>query len=323
MWCLSRLSIVGEEVVANQDNSFWFSAGQTVTVGRKGTDIVVEDKSVSRKHAELTVQPSQDVTNINNQSKLLVKDCSKFGTFLKKERISQQELVDGDQIRFGVSGSWYQVFYKPIVICTSNIDSALKLELLQKISKIGFLVEDFSVSTHLLMKEIRVTPKVLLALVEGIPIVSPNWIDAVLARPITDPSLPPSEKFLPPVVKEPSLDLNEIDYTTIPSRKTIFAGRTFVFLHAKQHAALSDLIERAGGEAVPVFDKKDAKFFAKFENASILEPLSEDTEFIKHNLNVLRSLNFKTVGQHKLGLSILRVDVSLSFAKKNCPFTNY
>ena len=68
---------------------------QSTVIGRSKTDIVVNDQDVSRRHAAV---------DIRGKGQFRVRDlASTNGTFLNGNRISEDALVDNDEIRVGAS----------------------------------------------------------------------------------------------------------------------------------------------------------------------------------------------------------------------------
>lgn len=59
-------------------------AGET-TFGRKGADICFEEKSVSRAHAKIVVDPLDDSSQPSARPKITLIDSSKFGSFVFRE----------------------------------------------------------------------------------------------------------------------------------------------------------------------------------------------------------------------------------------------
>lgn len=94
-----------------------------------GCDIIInKDKGVSRIHAELTF----DATSRRNKSSetsfaIRLKDCSKYGTFVKtdlrtKEKVhdlpnKEKIIKDGDLITFGTDSATYRYSRLVSVMC--------------------------------------------------------------------------------------------------------------------------------------------------------------------------------------------------------------
>lgn len=71
-------------------------AGET-SLGRKGSDICFEDKSVSRQHAKVIVQPlDNSASNPSARPKITVVDMSKFGTFTLREDGQFEKILSGE-----------------------------------------------------------------------------------------------------------------------------------------------------------------------------------------------------------------------------------
>lgn len=89
-----------------------------------GCDIIVnKDKGVSRIHAEIILDEmiSVDLSHnksSNNSSKVRIRDCSKYGTFISKNMGSKEKvheyphketiLKDGDMVSFGTGNATYR-----------------------------------------------------------------------------------------------------------------------------------------------------------------------------------------------------------------------
>lgn len=89
-----------------------------------GCDIIInKDKGVSRIHAEIVIDAMTSSDNLqknssNVASKVRIRDCSKYGTFINKDLISKQKvhefpnrettLQDGDMVSFGTGNATYR-----------------------------------------------------------------------------------------------------------------------------------------------------------------------------------------------------------------------
>ncbi len=70
-----------------------FKLSGQMLIGRSAADITLEDNGISRRHAQVTVEPDGSVT---------VSDLdSTNGTFFNGERLEVRRLEDGDKVQFG------------------------------------------------------------------------------------------------------------------------------------------------------------------------------------------------------------------------------
>ncbi|KAG2465017.1 NBN protein, partial [Polypterus senegalus] len=91
--------------------SYYILPDQEYVVGRKNCAILLQnDQSISRAHAVLSVSSPTSSQSIPSSS-LILKDNSKYGTFLNDERLpsdSPRSLQPGDRITFGVFNSKFR-----------------------------------------------------------------------------------------------------------------------------------------------------------------------------------------------------------------------
>ncbi|XP_056165886.1 nibrin homolog isoform X2 [Syzygium oleosum] len=153
--------------LSGEEKYYIFSKG-TYKVGRKGCDIIInKDKGVSRIHAEITVAAMTDasplaVASSASSAKVLIRDCSKYGTFINKnlgspEKVhefpnKQATLKDCDMVSFGTGNATYRFCFVPLVfyvVCSESPSSFRFLE--EKVSSIGknILNEIPSYTSHL------------------------------------------------------------------------------------------------------------------------------------------------------------------------------
>ncbi|XP_069135203.1 nibrin-like [Argopecten irradians] len=243
MWLLTSLS--------NPDLRYALLVGKTYIAGRKDCEILVEnDAAVSRRHAEMTIAHQDgNLNKLTILPTLTIKDLSKYGTMLNNSKVQGQTTVsDGDEIMFGSPKSSFIAVYEPMVVSTSCLSPALKKQVRQTVMQLGgHIVADWSRHcTHLVMTSISVTIKVVCAMVALKPIVSPDYLDAYLQSLEKRKEQPDPESFLP-TVSESQVDPTEVSFTNDPRRKTIFQGKTFVFLQQKQFQKMSLAVELGGG----------------------------------------------------------------------------
>ncbi|XP_056123623.1 nibrin [Rhinichthys klamathensis goyatoka] len=234
MWKLQTSEAGGECVV--------LFPGQEYVVGRKNCEILLSnDQSISRVHANLTVT-EQAVT---------LKDSSKYGTFINGEKLetgSTKTLQTGDKITFGVFQSKFSLEKECIVVCSSCLDNEGKASLSQDVHSIGGrLVNSWTLEcTHLVMPTVKVTIKTICALLCCRSIVKPEFFSAFIKAVQQKLPLPKAERFRPPI-DEPSLAKEDVDLSARPERKSLFKGKTFLFLNSKQMKRLSLAVSCGGG----------------------------------------------------------------------------
>lgn len=115
------------------------------SVGRKGArlysciltnllidcDIVVNEASVSRSHARLT---------LTAEDSLFIRDSSKYGSFVNEKQVTSKsnvQLREGDVIQLGVHGFRMHVKHVPLVFCFTLLTPSKKAELAAKLKEIG------------------------------------------------------------------------------------------------------------------------------------------------------------------------------------------
>ncbi|XP_028327152.1 nibrin [Gouania willdenowi] len=211
-------------------------------VGRKNCDILLpSDQSISRAHAHLSVSA---------QDNLIVKDVSKYGTFVNSRQITAPvELKSGDKVTFGVFHSKFSVMHLVTpVVCSSSLNGDGKAVLSQALLTLGGkLVNNWTQDcTHLVMPSVKVTIKTISALLCCRPIVKPEFFSE-LSRTLQQKSAPPKAESFLPEMDEPSLNKEQVNLGAIPARKQLFTGKTFIFLSAKQLKRLSAAVAFGGG----------------------------------------------------------------------------
>uniref|UniRef100_A0A8C4SWT9 Nibrin n=1 Tax=Erpetoichthys calabaricus TaxID=27687 RepID=A0A8C4SWT9_ERPCA len=233
--------------------SYYILPDQQYVVGRKNCAILLQnDQSISRAHAVLSVSSPTSSQSIPSSS-LILKDNSKYGTFLNDERLpsdSPRSLQPGDRITFGVFNSKFRVERTSFVVCSSCLENRSKATLSKSIQKLGGrIVNSWTEDcTHLIMPYIKVTIKTICALISCCPIVKPEYFSAFF-NAVEHKENPPSiERFYSPL-GEPCLKSEDIDFQAKPQRRTLFQGMTFLFLSEKQYKRLNLPVTLGGGKA--------------------------------------------------------------------------
>uniref|UniRef100_A0A1B0C9Q0 Uncharacterized protein n=1 Tax=Lutzomyia longipalpis TaxID=7200 RepID=A0A1B0C9Q0_LUTLO len=235
--------------------TFFVSGDKDVhTVGRDPTcSLIIEnDKSISRVHGHLKAFPER----------LIVVDTgSRYGIFLN-ENISKivrlpikedVELKKGDAVKFGRFDSKWCVEKKEINALSSCLQGE-EAEKWQKNMQVlcGKVQKTWTnTCTHLVMSEVVVTMKALLALVSGVPIVLPDYFAALLES-VKMGTVPPKETdFLPPI-REDNLSMQNCSFHPDEERRRVFEGKRFIFLSQEVMNRYEAVIQMAGGISVSI-----------------------------------------------------------------------
>ncbi|KAM6967472.1 nibrin [Aplochiton taeniatus] len=236
MWILKPLQAEG---VIN-----YLLPSQNYVVGRKNCEILLQnDQSISRVHAQLTA----------SEQGLTLKDSSKYGTFVNEQRLpsdTAHSLKPGDKVTFGVFHSKFSVSREEVVVCSSCLDSNGKAALSQALLSLGGrLVNAWTQDcTHLAMPSVKITIKTVCALLCCRPIVRPEFF-TVLSKALQEKRPAPQVESFIQEVDEPCLRNVEVDMGSRPERKSLFTGKTFLFLGSKQLKRLSSAVSFGGGRS--------------------------------------------------------------------------
>ncbi|XP_037951572.1 nibrin-like [Teleopsis dalmanni] len=308
-------------VIKKQDTDETFtliSEHNNYTVGRTSADLVLShDNSISRSHSILRII----VIDIDKETLSIEDVGSKYGTFIneniengiKLNQGKQQELSDGDRIRFGIFKNIWHVSHVPIISAISGLSSGDAKIMEHYMSFFGGkLVDKWDTKcTHLTMKEFRLTVKALHALVEQRPIVTLDyWRNFVDAARRGRSTLPQPNEYKP--INSNDLMGHNLDCTITPARKTVFSGMTFVFMNANQLEIYGPIIIKAGG-ATKALKFCVPKSFLLKSNVVVLQYVpstpSQGTQTINVIENYLETNNLRFIPEYEIGLAILHCSI--------------
>ncbi|KNC49364.1 uncharacterized protein AMSG_05362 [Thecamonas trahens ATCC 50062] len=306
LYSFDRLPELSSQVIAAMTNPLRAVHARELppyTVGRKNMDITIADSSVSRMHGRLVLEvpgkscdgpgrrPGGDsgTTSSSSTSVALPRgslatisfhDASRFGSLHNDRKMTQGETVrlsSGSILGLGLNGSTATLRYNAMVIATSSLPSEKRAGLGPLLRQLdaGFTPVWSSSVTHLVMESIVVTQKVVLALVYGVPIVTPDFLEALVASASAGRSeLPSPAEYMPRVVDD-MVDMSVASFDPRPLRRSLFAGLTFVFFAANESDPSREVIEAAGGscilaaaptKAVVATHGADARFVANMDD---------------------------------------------------------
>lgn len=227
--------------LSGEEKYYIFSKG-TYKVGRKGCDIIIsKDKGVSRIHAKIVVAAMTNASPLaikssTSSAKVLIRDCSKYGTFVNKNLGSQEKvhefpnkeatLKDGDMVSFGTGNATYRFCFVPLVfyvVCTDSRSSFRSLE--EKVSSIGGLVtENFRDCTHVLVDQsMQFEESLLDAVVAKKHFVLSSWLEYLAGKNVLN-EIPSYTSHLPTIVAEGV----SVKIAEPKTRDTCLGGYTFL-----------------------------------------------------------------------------------------------
>ncbi|KAF1958792.1 hypothetical protein CC80DRAFT_408329 [Byssothecium circinans] len=289
MWFLEHETLFGGKRV-------WLRPGSQQLFGRtkptdgdssEGKKVFIDNKNVSRKHMMIKVLevPPENGTKLHTRSQVEVIDLScRQGTTVDAQSLKSMKAADGSvtydkitltdkehSIKLSNSYPPFKIKWQGLVFTTASkekkgnatsVDRIAQLHAMDIKTSTEFI---YGKTTHVVSQK-RNLPKVLQALVSAKPIVTTEFLDAVLSTAAYsvdangnyvpsqleedfDAWWPQERGFIPPAGAEPVArpeNMLEPD----PARSEVFAGLTFVFLDGNQHANLHQVVALGGGKAL-------------------------------------------------------------------------
>ncbi|KAL8265990.1 hypothetical protein R6Q59_003334 [Mikania micrantha] len=283
--------------LSGEESYYFFSKG-TYKVGRKGCDINInKDKGVSRVHAEIVIDEmiSKETTK-KKSSEIRIRDCSKYGTFIKKPGGSKEKvhefsnkettLDEADLISFGTGNATYRFNYVPLVFFMCGLEPGQSKELKEKISSIGAsMTSKWSPEcTHILLDDnASLNADVADAIMSKIHFVSNKWIELLADKRIgTD--IPNCNSHVPTV----KLQGVSIKVAEPESRENCLSGNTFLLESSDKYKfkkKLQSLLEAFGAKVIPVGEFiPNSQGVAEDETNRIVHVISANDSECSHDL---------------------------------------
>ncbi|CBN76058.1 nibrin [Ectocarpus siliculosus] len=237
------------------------------TLGRKGSSVSFpEDRSVSRKHAEIRVGPVPG--NDPTEQPIWVKDVgSKLKTCVNGSETGETHkeisLKEGDEVKVGTTNSIMRVRFQALRFCATQLTAEEKAELKALSKKCGGAVSrkwDAAKCTHLvtLANTSSVTEKLVLALLGLRPVVHVGWLKDLAAGGTAKPlrPVPETEAFGPVVTRSRRQGPFRVRHTA--DRRTHLSGDFFAILHKDE--LVETIVEAAGGALCRAYAMSDDDF---------------------------------------------------------------
>ncbi|KAJ6633874.1 Nibrin [Pseudolycoriella hygida] len=305
MWILSRV---------NTDDKFYLLCDKPkYTVGRnKNCDIVGEptQSSLGRLHATLYI--TEDRVEVEDTK-------SKYGTYIndginvneKIEPSARHTLNDGDTIRFGFIDFTWKLEKTDFIVLSTSLTNSEKDNLRKDVSTLGGrMINGWSdTCTHLVVKNLTFTVKLLQALCHAIPIVKPEYFKTMVLAIRSNGMLPNVDNFHPIIVDRLIAGSDQLKANI--NRKRLFVGKTFVFMNSKDMATFKGVIECGMGKCSSLDTHKwQRRSLVKpdcivINSSSAATQSQAATQVVDELSDFLRSKGCRIVPDSEISLAIL------------------
>ncbi|KAK0174426.1 hypothetical protein PV327_010195 [Microctonus hyperodae] len=233
------------------------------TVGRRNSDLLLEnDNSISKTHAKILVLKSDDSENEDKLTCIIMDAGSKYGSYvIGKNNELTRITSDGyhvkhlDKIRFGLQQHIFTVSYKSshrYIVLVSRIYGDVREKLSEVLQTVGgVLCDEWSPEcTHVTCPTVKLTEKVLCALVTGLYVVTKDYWYAMSEALQVDNGIYPNPEDYTPKVDSSILVTDKISLLPNSQRKTLFKDKIFIYFDEDQRKIYSQMIELAGGLSI-------------------------------------------------------------------------
>lgn len=264
---------------------------------------------MSREHAAL--YPTAGHLN--------VADCqSKYGVYVNSgietnraiDKDKRTELTAGHIVRFGRFQSIWRVEHIDwsFVPSTLTDDEKEAIQLPIKCLDVQYSEEWVDSCTHLVMTDVTITVKVLLALAKGIPIVMPEFLHETIAAIQENRPIMPNEVDFVPKINEPYLVQEKSLLAVNLDRCRLFAGKIFYFMLQKHQKQFEAVINMAGGTCKNLEKHKIRKSLLVNSDAILVNyeanSFSQTSQCIDSVAQYVAARDRRIIGEPEIGLAI-------------------
>lgn len=298
--------------LSGEEKYYIFTKG-TYKVGRKGCDVTLNDKGVSRIHAEIIVDAMESLEPIENRSstcvsKVRIRDCSKYGTYIVKnssikERVDdcpgkEKYLKDGDLVKFGTGELTYRFSYVPLIFYLCNFTSSQGTQFTQEIvSSIGACVayKWTTECTHVIVDPFMpVTEEIIDIILSKKPLVLSTWLELVAGTRIHN-EIPSYSQYIPTL----ALDDESVTVADTRTRENCLKGYTFVLGSSNKYRfkeRVQSILEVAGAKVLSAEDfDSNTQEQVGFDNFMVLVIPADSTERFCQNSSLSKVNEIKLI----------------------------
>lgn len=186
MWILEHLHFETNDVTSTV-----LLSGPNISVGRKSEcDIpFVDDKSVSRKHCDISIR----------NGKLFCIDTSTFGVHVNNQQLMKNvetEIKSGSLMKFGNENSSARISNVTYSFCPTRLSKSEKDNLKSFTKSIGATIaKDVDQCTHVICDKFSATMKTIAAIAMQKPIVLFDWIKSFADKKSPTCIIPPPNRY--------------------------------------------------------------------------------------------------------------------------------
>lgn len=295
MWFLEHETLFGGKRV-------WLRPGSQQLFGRTkrsdgdssaGKNVFIDNKNVSRKHMTIKVldAPLVDGTKVHKRTRIEIADLScRQGTVVDGDKtlkssketdgsiVEDKIMLTGTEHTIRLSHSYppFTVKWQDVVFTYASKEKKGPSQSQASTRNTELHAIDIKTSSEFLpgktthvVSQKRNLPKVLQALVSGIPVITVDYLDAILSAAANttnsegnyvpsqleedfDAWWPKEKEYVPPAGQEPVPRPDQM-LAPDPARSEVFSGLTFIFLNEAQHSNLHQVVAGGGGKAL-LFD---------------------------------------------------------------------
>ncbi|MCO5563654.1 hypothetical protein L7F22_017301 [Adiantum nelumboides] len=269
---------------------YYLTSSGTYKIGRKDCEIIIQtDKTVSRLHAEIIIDPIKSANDSNVvrptcKPRIVLRDLSKFGSFVNRSAGSkptfslpnkEKELKEGDIVTFGTDSSSFRLEYFSFRPHIADLaDESRRHDIAGLVASAGGYITDnlCSECTHLIVEDgSYVNGTVIQAVADKRPVIGLAWIEALSARSALSSEFVSCSRFTPNLQWKIDGDAKFLKIIEPEVRSVAFKDLIFyigsIYLYSNKDI-LQLLVEASGGSLHAVTEVSRSRVCAQEKRLS-------------------------------------------------------